>query len=147
MTDSSLFCHARLGEGKGNFQFPLPSWRKKFLVKTKRFAAFARLKNKKSAGDSTTRQKQKHSNNKDNDKTKKFLVKQALTLRYAAKPKERGERYDTTKTKKHNKKRSEKFLVKTKRFAAYARLKNKKSAGEGTTQQKQQQRQNKKILA
>jgi hypothetical protein len=32
VTDSSLFCHARLGEGKGNFQFPLPSWRKKSLA-------------------------------------------------------------------------------------------------------------------
>jgi hypothetical protein len=32
VTDSSLFCHARVGEGKGNFQFPLPSWRKKILA-------------------------------------------------------------------------------------------------------------------
>jgi hypothetical protein len=47
-----------VGEDKGNFQFPLPSWRKKFLVKTKRFAAFARLKNKKSAGEGKTRQRQ-----------------------------------------------------------------------------------------
>ncbi|MDR2709364.1 MAG: hypothetical protein LBC07_05270 [Elusimicrobiota bacterium] len=57
MTDSSLYCHARVGEGKENFQFPLPSWRKK------------------------------------------FLVKQALTLRYAAKPKERPKGYDTATTK------------------------------------------------
>jgi hypothetical protein len=45
-----------VGESKRNFQFHLPSWRKK------------------------------------------FLVKQALTLRYAAKPKDHGREYDTAKT-------------------------------------------------
>jgi hypothetical protein len=41
---------------------PLPSWRKKFLVKTKQFAAFARLKNKKSA------EEVRHGNNKSKSK-------------------------------------------------------------------------------
>jgi hypothetical protein len=74
VTDSSLYCHARLGEGKRNFQFHLPSWRKKFLVKTKRFAAYASLKNKKSIRESMTRQRQKQKT-----KTKKKTQQQRLT--------------------------------------------------------------------
>ncbi|MDR2708689.1 MAG: hypothetical protein LBC07_01775 [Elusimicrobiota bacterium] len=115
MTDNSLYCHARLGEGKGNFQFPLPSWRKKFLVKTKRFAAFARLKNKKSAGESTTRQKQH----------KKFLVCNAYApLRRKTKRAREIVRYDNDKNKDNSKQQrqnNKKILA----YNAYAPLRRK----------------------
>ncbi|MDR2709350.1 MAG: hypothetical protein LBC07_05185, partial [Elusimicrobiota bacterium] len=63
MTDNILYCHARMGEGKETSSF-LALLAKKISRIDRRFAACARLKNKKSAGDSTTRQKQRYDNDK-----------------------------------------------------------------------------------
>jgi hypothetical protein len=98
VTDSSLFCHARLGEGKETSSFPA-LLAKKISRIDRRFAAFARLKNKKSAGKGTTRQRQQQRQNN----TKKISRIAALTLHYTAKPKERPRGYDTTKTKTRQK--------------------------------------------